>query len=271
MPAPVRRRRRMVPRPAALQPTGAPAEDDVAPADERLVVDVDAAQARTPSTPRRGSPRGGGRPAPGRPRPPPPWPRRLAWEGRRVLVVAERSAALADVLDRLEEADLRSIALDVPANADPELLRRQLVQAVLRSERAVDPNTARDEAALAERRRRLQEHVGSLHHVRPLGLLTIPGDAGPGRPDRARDAAGRPPVRLKRSVLDSTVNRQAVGEQLVRAGELGAFRPPPPRAAGSAPACATCRRPRPPRSWPTSWRRPCTPPGVPWTPPPPAP
>ena len=160
----------MVPRPAALQPTGAPAEDDVAPADERLVVDVDAAQARVLEHAAAGeSLVVAAAPGTGQTQTAAALAARLAWEGRRVLVVAERSAALADVLDRLEEADLRSIALDVPANADPELLRRQLVQAVLRSERAVDPDTARDEAALTERRRRLQEHVGSLHHVRPAG------------------------------------------------------------------------------------------------------
>ncbi|STY68572.1 DUF4011 domain-containing protein [Micrococcus luteus] len=214
----------MVPRPAALQPTGAPAEDDVAPADERLVVDVDAAQARVLEHAAAGeSLVVAAAPGTGQTQTAAALAARLAWEGRRVLVVAERSAALADVLDRLEEADLRSIALDVPANADPELLRRQLVQAVLRSERAVDPDTARDEAALTERRRRLQEHVGSLHHVRPRWGCS---------PFQAMQALAAltgletPPattVRLKRSVLDSTVNRQAVGEQLVRAGELGAF------------------------------------------------
>lgn len=214
----------MVPRPPALQPTEAPGEDDVAPADERLVLDLDAAQRRVVEHSAAGeSLVVAAAPGTGQTQTAVAVAARLAWEGRRVLVVAERSAALADVHARLDEIGLRAAALDVPAHADPEQLRRQLVQAVLRAERAEAPEAARDEAALTERRRRLQEHVGSLHHVRPRWGCS---------PFQAMQALAAltglptPPattVRLKRSVLDSTVNRQAVAEQLVRAGELGAF------------------------------------------------
>lgn len=216
----------MVPRPAALAPLEGPDEDERTGEQERLVLDADpeqqdvlehavAGESLVVHT----------APGTGQTQTAVTLAARLAWEGRRVLVVAERSSALADVHDRLEEAGLRSAALDIPANADPEWLRRQLVAAVLRSERAPEVDRRRADAELAERRRRLREHVGSLHHVRPRWGCS---------PFQAMQALAAltgletPPattVRLKRSVLDSTVNRQAVADQLVRAGELGAFSP----------------------------------------------
>lgn len=147
----------------------------------------------------------------------------LAWDGKRVLVVAERSAALEDFQDRLDSVGLRDIVLDVPAHPEAEPLRRQLVQAVLRAERAPDPETGPLQQELAAHHARLSEHVSSLHHVRPRW------GCSPYQAMQALAALTSLPtspsttVRLNRSVLDSTVNRQAVAEQLVRAGELGAF------------------------------------------------
>ncbi|WP_343282032.1 DUF4011 domain-containing protein [Micrococcus sp. 2A] len=216
----------MVPRPADLGPVDEPDGDDRAPQDERLVLDLDPSQQAVLDHASAGrSLVVHAAPGTGQTQTAVALAARLAWEGRRVLVVAERSAALADVHDRLEEAGLRAAALDVPANADPEWLRRQLVAAVLRTERAEQPDRRRADAELVERRRRLREHVGSLHHVRPRWGCS---------PFQAMQALAAltgletPPattVRLKRSVLDSTVNRHAVAEQLERAGELGAFSP----------------------------------------------
>lgn len=214
----------MVPRPEPLDPDPGPDEDAVAPADERLVLDLDASQRRVVEH------AAAGRslvvdtaPGTGQTQTAAALAARLAWEGRRVLVVAERSAALTDLHARLGEVGLRDAVLDVPANADPEDLRHQLVAAVLRAERAQAPDRAAADAELVELRRRLREHVDSLHHVRPRWGCS---------PFQAMQALAAltsletPPattVRLKRSVLDSTVDRHAVAEQLVRAGELGAF------------------------------------------------
>ena len=214
----------MVPRPAELRPTGRPDEDELPPADERLVLDADPSQLRALDHAAAGeSLVVRTAPGTGQTQTAVNLAARLAWEGRRVLVVAERSSALADAHARLAEAGLRDAALDVPAHADPEDLRRQLVAAVLRAERASAPDRAAADAELEELRRRLREHVDSLHHVRPrwgcspfqamqaLASLT------------ALDTPPATTVRLKRSVLDSTVDRHAVAGRLTRAGELGAF------------------------------------------------
>ena len=151
----------MVPRPAELGPVDEPDGDDRAPQDERLVLDLDPSQQAVLDHASAGrSLVVHAAPGTGQTQTAVALAARLAWEGRRVLVVAERSAALADVHDRLEEAGLRAAALDVPANADPEWLRRQLVAAVLRTERAEQPDRRRADAELVERRRRLRELLG---------------------------------------------------------------------------------------------------------------
>ncbi|MDY6055815.1 hypothetical protein [Micrococcus sp.] len=214
----------MVPRPPALGSTDLPPVDEREPAQERLVLDADTSQQGVLDHALAGrSLVVDAAPGTGQTQTAANLAAALAWEGRRVLVVAERATALSDVHDRLAEAGLRDIVLDVPAHADPERLRAQLVAGVLRAERASEPDRARADVELVERRRRLREHVESLHHVRPRWGCS---------PFQAMQALAAltgldtPPsttVRLKRSVLDATVNRQAVAEQLVRAGELGAF------------------------------------------------
>ena len=214
----------MVPRPEPLGDSGAGPLDERAPEDERLVLDADTSQQAVldhalagrsllvDTAPGTGQTQTAVNLAAG-----------LAWQGRRVVVVSERYAALEDVHARLETAGLREICLDVPAHPDPEQLRRQLVASVLRAERAEDPQPQTMHAQLTEARRRLDEHVGSLHHVRPRWGCS---------PYQAMQALAaltslpQPPattVRLRRSVLDATVNRQAIGEMLLRAGTLGAF------------------------------------------------
>ncbi|WBL17803.1 AAA domain-containing protein [Citricoccus sp. NR2] len=147
----------------------------------------------------------------------------LAAEGKRVLIVAERTATLDDVRRRLERLDLASLALNVSSSTTPAHLREQLIHALLRGERATEPAVKRVQATVQERRHRLADHSASLHQVRTrwncspfeamreLAQLT------------ALDPAPATTVRLKRSVLDATVNREAVAEQLHRAAELGAF------------------------------------------------
>ncbi|MDO5634620.1 MAG: DUF4011 domain-containing protein [Micrococcus sp.] len=214
----------MVPRPPALQETTLPPRGQRHPDDERAVLELDASQQRVVDHAVQGeSLVVHTAPGTGQTQTAVALAAQLAWEGRRTLIVAERHGALRDVHERLDAVGLRSLALDVPARPSSDALREQMVRALLRAERATDPGVESVHADLIETRRRLTEHVQSLHHVRPRWGCS---------PYQAMQALAAltgldtPPsttVRLKRSVLDSTVNREAVGEKLHRAGELGAF------------------------------------------------
>ena len=147
----------------------------------------------------------------------------LAWKGRRVLVVSERTATLEEFKRRLTDARLGTLALQVPASAAPEELRDQMIRAIRRAERAEPPRLGSLHTKLAERRHQLVDHVKSLHNVRrrwncspyqamqALAALT------------SLNPAPQTAVRLKRSVLDNTVDRSQVTVKLKRAAELGAF------------------------------------------------
>lgn len=147
----------------------------------------------------------------------------LAWTGRRTLVVAERTSTLEELRRRLKDARLGTLALHVPASTTGEDLREQMVRAIKRAERAEPPRLAALHQRLVDRRHQLLDHVKSLHNVRSrwncspyqamqaLAALTSLNPA----PSTA--------VRLKRSVLDNTVDRSQVTVKLRRAAELGAF------------------------------------------------
>lgn len=167
----------------------------------------------------------------------------LAWSGKRVLVVAEKTETLAEFSQRLSEAKVGTLAVNVAAGpltsgagADeqfpvqaaagtsaPEDLRAQVIRAVKRAERAEPPRLTQLHQRLTERRHQLRDHVTSLHKVRErwncspyqamqaLAALTslnpAPGTA----------------IRLRRSVLDNTVDRSPVAVKLKRIAELGEF------------------------------------------------
>ena len=147
----------------------------------------------------------------------------LAWSGKRVLVVAERTDTLTEFTERLSAAKVGTLAVNVPAAADPAELRAQVIRAIKRAERAEPPRLGGLHKKLTERRHQLRDHVASLHKVRErwkcspyqamqaLAALT------------ALHPAPATNVRLKRSVLDNTVDRGHVAIKLKRAAELGAF------------------------------------------------
>ena len=149
----------------------------------------------------------------------------LAWQGKRVLVVAERAAVLEEFKRRLSDVRLGTLAMHVPASATPEELRDQMIRALRRAERAEPPRQGALHAKLAERRHQLVDHVKSLHNVRSRWQCS---------PYQAMQAlaaltslnpAPSTSVRLKRSVLDNTVDRSQVAVKLKRAAELGSFSP----------------------------------------------
>ncbi|WP_300342143.1 DUF4011 domain-containing protein [Nesterenkonia sp.] len=147
----------------------------------------------------------------------------LAWQGKRVLVIAERADTLAEFSARLSAAKVGTLAVHVPAQAAPEQLRSQVIRAIKRAERAEPPRLGSVHKRLTEARHQLRDHVASLHKVRQrwkcspyqamqaLAALTSLNPA-PGTS-----------VRLKRSVLDNTVDRSQVSVKLKRIAELGEF------------------------------------------------
>ncbi|MET1036034.1 MAG: DUF4011 domain-containing protein [Arthrobacter sp.] len=147
----------------------------------------------------------------------------LAGQGKRVLVVAERSATARGLVERLDELDLGSLALRMSPETGVEELRDQLTRAILRNERATEPQLEKLHQTLTGRRHALLDHVRSLHNVRSrwgcspyeamqeLARLT------------ALDPAPATTVRLKRSVLDNITSRQETAAKLRRAAEVGSF------------------------------------------------
>lgn len=214
----------MVPRRGQLQDTGLPPLDERDPATETLILDADPSQQRALDHIAAGhdlvvvTP-----PGTGQTQTAANAVAQLASAGKRVLVVAERTATLEDFRRRLGSVELDSLVLDIPAAATPGLMRRQLIRALLRVERAQEPATGRLNATLVERRHQLSDHLRSLHNVRERwgcspfqAMQSLAALTG-------LDPAPSTTVRLKRSVLDATVNREETASQLVRAGELGAF------------------------------------------------
>ncbi|GAA1187671.1 DUF4011 domain-containing protein [Nesterenkonia xinjiangensis] len=147
----------------------------------------------------------------------------LAWTGKRTLVVAERASTLEEFRLRMKDVRLGTLALHVPASAGGQDLREQMVRAIKRAERAEPPRLGALHQRLVDRRHQLLDHVKSLHNLRTRWSCS---------PYQAMQAlaaltslspAPSTPVRLKRSVLDNTVDRSQVTVKLRRAAELGAF------------------------------------------------
>src|SRR5699024_4650833 len=147
----------------------------------------------------------------------------LAQEGKRVLVVAENTSTLSKFSARLAEIQLDPLLLSVQADTASKDVTEQLVRSLLSAERAKEPAVRRIHETLRDVRGQLLEHGRSLHEVRerwqcsPIQamneLVTLMNV----------EPAPATTVRLKRSVLDATVDREQVAEQLRYAAELGAF------------------------------------------------
>ena len=147
----------------------------------------------------------------------------LAAAGKSVLVVAERRAGLDKVLEEFERVELASAVLDLQEATDDGRLRHRLVEAILRNERATQPNMESIHRTLKRTRHQLIDHVKSLHSVRerwscsPLQAMQALAEL------TSLEPAPETNVRLKRSVLDKTVSRDDISNKLVRAAQLGAF------------------------------------------------
>lgn len=149
----------------------------------------------------------------------------LAYQRKRVLVVAQRRATLTELQERMGALGLGSLVLSLSAQTGPTQLRNALLEAILRNEKAQQPKLGNLHTGLAERRHQLVEHLASLRNVRarwgcsPYQAMQSLAELTSINPAPATT------VRLKRSVLDSIKDRSELGSRLRRAAELGSFSP----------------------------------------------
>ncbi|WP_198020610.1 DUF4011 domain-containing protein [Pseudoglutamicibacter albus] len=148
---------------------------------------------------------------------------RLAADGKRVLIVAERESTIQQVTERFARVSLDTTLVKLDRNADPEVLRERLTDAILRNERTHGADSSANDSVARAYRGDLVEHIRSLHSVRSRWGAS-PLDA---MQELARLSSGEnapaTTVRLKRSVLDAMPDRAPVVEQLQRVAELGGF------------------------------------------------
>jgi hypothetical protein len=147
----------------------------------------------------------------------------LVDEGKTVLVVGDRRASLAEISGQLETLGLDSMLFQLSGNAAPLQLKGQLVRAIVRNEKSLEPQLSNLHTTLTEHRHALMDHVASLHNVRqrwgcsPYEAMQSLAELTSIHPAPATT------VRLKRSVLDNIRDRDELAGRLRRAAELGSF------------------------------------------------
>jgi hypothetical protein len=147
----------------------------------------------------------------------------LVDEGKTVLVVGDRRASLNEISGQLEVLGLESILFQLSGTATPQQLKSQLVRAIVRNEKSLEPQLGNLHKTLTEHRHALMDHVASLHNVRkrwgcsPYQAMQSLAELTSIQPAPATT------VRLKRSVLDSIRDRDELAGRLHRAAELGSF------------------------------------------------
>jgi hypothetical protein len=147
----------------------------------------------------------------------------LVDEGKTVLVVGDRRASLSEVSGQLESLGLESIVFGVSGTSTPVQLKGQLVRAIMRNEKSLQPQLENLHKTLIEHRHALMDHVASLHNIRqrwgcsPYQAMQSLAELTSIQPAPATT------VRLKRSVLDNIRDRQELAGRLQRAAELGSF------------------------------------------------
>ncbi|MFC3299970.1 Uncharacterised protein [Arthrobacter agilis] len=148
---------------------------------------------------------------------------RAAATGSLVAIAAERRGTLNEFVQDLDGLDLGSLVLQAGSQTGSAQLREAVIRALVRNEKAVEPQLDTLHSTLRAHRHHLTEHVRSLHNVRSRwgcspyqAMQSLAGLT-------ALDPAPSTTVRLKRSVLDSIADRAELTGRLQRAAELGSF------------------------------------------------
>ncbi len=170
----------------------------------------------------------------------------LAGEGKRVLFVAEKRAAIDAVLSRLARVGLSDLVLDAYDGAsNKRRLAQQFGAALERGSAVADPDTSVVERALVERRGRLVEHARALHETRePWGVSAYQvQEAITTLSSRSRPPTSRVRVRGEQLAGLSRQRVEELARELTEAASLG--RGPPKTAAtrGTAPGLPPPRTP----------------------------
>ncbi|OAV59364.1 DUF4011 domain-containing protein [Enteractinococcus helveticum] len=147
----------------------------------------------------------------------------LAAQGKRTLVIAEKTSTLTEFSNRLAGLQLEPLVLGVQADTGSREVTEQLIRSLLSAERAKEPAVRRIHQTLRDVRSQLVDHTNSLHEVRERWQCSPVQAMNELVTLMNADPAPATSVRLKRSVLDATVDRKEVAEQLRYAAELGAF------------------------------------------------
>ena len=150
----------------------------------------------------------------------------LAGEGKRVLFVAEKRAAIDAVLTRLARVGLSDLVLDAYDGAsNKRRLAQEFGAALERGSAAEDPDTAAVERTLVERRDRLVEHARALHEVRkPWGVSAHQAqEAIATLSARAHPPTSRVRVRGEQLAALSRQRVDELGSELAEAASLGAW------------------------------------------------
>ncbi|THJ65538.1 DUF4011 domain-containing protein [Arthrobacter echini] len=143
--------------------------------------------------------------------------------GSMLLLAAERRSTLDELVRDLAWFDLDSLVLQGTGLTGAAQLREAVIRAIVRNEKAEEPDLEEVHSTLTGRRHQLIDHVNSLHDVRSRwssspyrAMQSLAGLT-------ALDPAPSTAVRLKRSVLDAIADRGELTERLERAAELGSF------------------------------------------------
>jgi DNA polymerase III delta prime subunit len=150
----------------------------------------------------------------------------LAGEGKRVLFVAEKRAAIDAVLSRLEGVGLGDLVLDAYDGAsNKRRLAQEFGAALERGSQVQDPDTTEIEHVLVDRRATLVDHAAALHEVRqPWGVSAYQAqEAISTLSGRAHPPTSRVRIRGERLTGLDRQRVQELGRQLTEAASLGAW------------------------------------------------
>src|SRR5215467_3839775 len=145
----------------------------------------------------------------------------LVARGRKVLFVAEKRAAIDAVLSRLKGVDLGELVLDIhEGTRDRQRIASDLGASLDVAQQTATPDDASLRRRLAERQRRLSDHVTALHEAHPPWGLTpfAVQSALLGVPEEARSLVRLPaPERITPAIADE------ISDELREFAHLGGF------------------------------------------------
>ncbi|WP_286278199.1 DUF4011 domain-containing protein [Naasia aerilata] len=169
----------------------------------------------------------------------------LVSQHRRVLVVSPRHATLTALTARLTETGLPGIAVS------PRSVRRDVIQAISRNEKATQTNNAEVDEALVRLRSVLLDYREALTREDPvLGVSALDALSELARLSLLPEPPQTTSRLTDRAIEALASDRAGAAQTLVRAARLGSSATGP----GTRPGTAPPSPPRPPPRTPTLWR-----------------